>query len=67
MPYVKLSISISEELLQKADAARKALGESRSGLIQRLLIRWLQESVLRSMETKPPTNTKKGRKPKRDQ
>lgn len=47
MPYVKLSISVSQDLLQKIDAARRDLGETRSGLIQRLLICWLTETYVK--------------------
>lgn len=47
MPYRKLSISVSEDLLQKVDSARMVLGETRSGLIQRLLICWMQDAGIR--------------------
>lgn len=54
MPYRKLSISVSEDLLQKVDVARQVLGETRSGLIQRLLICWMQDAGLRQLETLKP-------------
>lgn len=41
MAWRKISISIDEALLRECDKARAALGETRSGLIQRLLICYL--------------------------
>lgn len=54
MTYRKLSITVSEDLLQKVDAARTVMGETRSGLIQRLLICWMQEAGLRQLEAFKP-------------
>lgn len=65
MPYRKLSISVSDELLQKVDKARAVLGETRSGLIQRLMICWMQDAGLRQMESAVRvTEQTKKRKPK---
>lgn len=63
MAVKKLSISVSEELLQKVDKARGVLGESRSGLIQRLLICWMQETGLSHMDriTQPRKRTNRER------
>lgn len=63
MAVKKLSISVSEELLQKVDKARSVLGESRSGLIQRLLICWMQETGLQHMDriTQPRKRTNRER------
>jgi metal-responsive CopG/Arc/MetJ family transcriptional regulator len=38
----KLSISLERDLLQAIDRARKQTGESRSGLIARLLLAWME-------------------------
>lgn len=54
MAHIKLSVSLDEKLLREADKARKALGESRSGLIQRLLICYLSGQMASLM---PPADT----------
>lgn len=55
MPWRKISISIDEALLRECDKARATLGETRSGLIQRLLICYLTGQA--AMLTRPADTT----------
>lgn len=61
MAHTKLSISLDEDLLRKTDSARKAYGETRSGLIRRLLICYLsgQPAMLDSVKPPPAAHPKK--------
>lgn len=51
MDSKKLSISLDARLLKQIDSARKRTGETRSGLIARLLRVWLEAVTCREPDT----------------
>lgn len=64
MSHTKISISVSDLLLRQIDAARNTTGETRSGLIGRLLRGWLEA---REGEVMPPASrTSPARKREKD-